>query len=474
MSTWRSNQLGYLPPRAHYSGLALGRKLGQRQPTDRDLVLTSWPGRAILSCAEGAVESRWAPRSSKPFEGRRVGGPGGFDSHPLPLVAPHARDTRSLEEAADAPVASMRALLGGLMLVALVLVGCRQPGSVSVTQAAATATLAPSGTPTPTATPSPLPTAAATATLMPTTPPTATPLPTATPTPDPYAALTIEDLRGRSYGGGEVAVQGVLGVTTAFTRSLITYPSDDLTIYGFVNVPVGEGPFSVAIVLHGYIDPAVYETVAYTTRYADALARGGYIVLHPNLRGYPPSDSGPNAFRVGMAIDVLNLLAIVRETAGEAGPLAQADPSAIALMGHSMGGGITWRALTVDQGIGAAVLYGSMHPDEQENLAWRMRRSGGQGSGIEMAASAEDLARVSPSSYLQDIVTPLSIHHSVDDETVPYEWSDELAARMQALGKTADLYLYENTPHTFRGEADQLFMERMVAFFDAHLHPAQE
>ncbi len=45
---------------------------------------------------------------------------------------------------------------------------------------------------------------------------------------------------------------------------------------------------------------------------------------------------------------------------------------------------------------------------------------------------------------------------------------------MQALGKTADLYLYENTPHTFRGEADQLFMERMVAFFDAHLHPAQE
>jgi len=143
-------------------------------------------------------------------------------------------------------------------------------------------------------------------------------------------------------------------------------------------------------------------------------------------------------------------------------------------MGHSMGGGITWRVLTVDQGIGAAVLYGSMHPDEQENLAWRMRRSGGQGSGIEMAASAEDLARVSPSSYLQDIVTPLSIHHSVDDETVPYEWSDELAARMQALGKTADLYLYENTPHTFRGEADQLFMERMVAFFDAHLHPAQE
>ncbi len=94
-----------------------------------------------------------------------------------------------------------------------------------------TATMAPSPTetipPSPTATPSVTPTA--------TPSPTATP--TATPTLDPYADLTIEGLRSRVYGGGEIAVEETLAVTDAFTRTLITYPSDGLTIYGFMNVP---------------------------------------------------------------------------------------------------------------------------------------------------------------------------------------------------------------------------------------------
>ncbi len=169
---------------------------------------------------------------------------------------------------------------------------------------------------------------------------TSTPLPSPTATPDPVAGLTIADLRARTYGGGDVTVVEVLGANEAFTRSLISYPSDGLTIYGFANVPHGDGPFPVAIVLHGYIDPAVYETLAYTTRYADALARAGYLTIHPNLRGYPPSDDGPNRFHVGMAEDVLNLLAIVRGAAGNDGPLTAADPEAIGIMGHSMGGGI--------------------------------------------------------------------------------------------------------------------------------------
>ncbi len=230
----------------------------------------------------------------------------------------------------------------------------------------------------------------------------------------------------------------------------------------------------MVIVLHGYIEPSVYDTLAYTTRYADALARAGYVVLHPNLRGYPPSDSGPNAFRVGMAVDVLNLLALIRAQAGQPGPLAQADPHAIGLMGHSMGGGITWRVLTVDTDVGAAVLYGSMHADEAENRNWLRRRSGGAGLGPEGNVSEADLQRISPASYLQDIVAPVSIHHSIHDETVPYEWSEELAARMEELGKPVELFLYSDTPHTFRGEADQLFMARMIAFFDAHLRAMGE
>jgi dipeptidyl aminopeptidase/acylaminoacyl peptidase len=31
------------------------------------------------------------------------------------------------------------------------------------------------------------------------------------------------------------------------------------------------------------------------------------------------------------------------------------------------------------------------------------------------------------------------------------------------------LYRYSGTPHTFRGEADQTFMRRMIDFFDRHV-----
>lgn len=325
------------------------------------------------------------------------------------------------------------------------------------TIAQASATPSPTQTPAPSATPSPSPSRTATAS------------PTPSSTPDVYAGYTIEGLRARSYGGGEITVHETMAVTEGFTRMLVSYPSDGLTIYGFLNLPHGEGPFPVAIVLHGYIEPSEYQTLAYSTRYADALAGAGYVVFHPNLRSYPPSDNGPNGFRVGMAVDVLNLLALIREHAGKPGPLEAADGQAVGIMGHSMGGGITWRVIAVDRGVGAAVLYASMHADEAMNIRQMVQWSGGRSYQPESSTPPEDLARISPASFLQDIVAPVSIHHSVHDTTVPVAWSEDMAGRMEALGLPVELYLYEHTPHTFRGDADALFMQRMIAFFDEHL-----
>src|SRR5215216_1468349 len=138
---------------------------------------------------------------------------------------------------------------------------------------------------------------------------TPTVLPTISPTPDLYYSWSNAYLRSRAYGGGQIEFLQVLDQNTFFTRYLIRYPSDGFNIYGFANIPNDEEIHPVIIALHGYIDPAVYNTLDYTTRYADALASAGYIVLHPNLRGYDPSDDGENLFRVGMAIDVLNLVA---------------------------------------------------------------------------------------------------------------------------------------------------------------------
>ena len=319
-------------------------------------------------------------------------------------------------------------------------------------------TFPPSATPTVTVTPSPQPTFT----------------PTQTPTPDSYLEYTIDYLANRAYGGGRIEVVDTLAVNSLFTRFLVNYPSDDLSIYGFMNIPHGEGPFPVVVSIHGYIDPAIYDTIDYTTRYADAMARAGYLVLHPNLRNYPPSDNAPNRYRVGMSVDILNLIDIIQSQGGQPGTLILADPDHIGLWGHSMGGGVSIRVITVNplavSGEGsvvqAAVLYGAMSGDEQQNFEAILRWSDGQRGYEELNTPPEQLERISPIFHFDRIQAAVSIHHGRADGLVPLNWSIDTCDRLIALEKDVECFYYDGLPHTFYGNGDLLFIQRTINFFD--------
>jgi dienelactone hydrolase len=294
---------------------------------------------------------------------------------------------------------------------------------------------------------------------------------TVTFTPDPYAGLTIADLESRSYGGGDLKEGETLAVNSYFTRSLFTYPSDGLTIYGFMDVPVrASPPFPVIIALHGYIDPGIYATIDYTTRYADALARAGFLVLHPNLRNFPPSDAGTDLFRVGMAVDVLNLIALVKGQAGKHGPLEMANPQEIGLWGHSMGGGITTRVITISPDVRAAVLYSAMSGDEQKNYERIFHYfSNGTRGQAELDFPPQAFQLISPVYFFDHIQAAVSIHYGESDPDVPPAWSKDTCLRLRDLGKSVECYSYPGEPHTFHGEGDQLFMQRMIDFYNRWL-----
>jgi dipeptidyl aminopeptidase/acylaminoacyl peptidase len=297
--------------------------------------------------------------------------------------------------------------------------------------------------------------------------PTQTPAPL--PTADPYAGLSIAELAARAYGSGQVTVVQRLTRAVAFTRYLITYPSDGLTIYGFMDVPTAAprngSTYPVIVAVHGYINPAVYETIDYTARYADILAGAGYLVLHPNLRGYRPSDKGHNLLRVGFAIDVLNLVAIVRAQGGQPGALQKANPAAIGLWGHSMGGGISIRVMTVDPRIRAVVLYSPISGDDRLNA---QRYHGRQGQYTDTTPD-EVYRRVSPINFYDRVQAPVSVHQGTADTSVPPAWSADLCARLQALQKSVECFTYDGQGHILKGASDQLFIRRMIAFFDAHM-----
>ena len=375
----------------------------------------------------------------------------------------------------------MRPHLLFLLTLLFTLVACRQAEPLPTT---APVVLAPTVLEIAAATPTPTPTVRTnqpaansqppTANTQPPTantqPPTANsqpPTASLTPTPNPYLPYTIEALANRTYGGGAIEIVDVVEENETYKQYIITYPSDGLTIYGYMTVPAEGDSFPVAIVVHGYIPPDEYETIPYTRRYVEALVEAGYFVIHPSLRGFPPSDSGDNFFRVGAAIDLLNLIAIIKEQSQDPhGLLRRAQGDYIHLMGHSMGGGAALRAVTVwPDAVRALVLYGSMSGDELLNYQQIQQWSNGATGAFELQASPEMLQAISPIYHLDRLRVPISIHHSRDDQTVPYAWSEALCQALQAISYPVECFTYEGVPHTFRGPADTLFMERMITFF---------
>jgi dipeptidyl aminopeptidase/acylaminoacyl peptidase len=170
-----------------------------------------------------------------------------------------------------------------------------------------------------------------------------------------------------------------------------------------------------------------------------------------------------------MATDVLNLIAIVQSQSGGADLLQYAMPDRIGLWGHSMGGGITTRVLTVTDDVRAAVLYGAMSGDEQKNYLAIQEWSGNLRGLEEVNVPVEVLPRISPMYFFGNITAAVSIHHGAADALVPPDWSVLTCEQLRALGKNVECHSYEGMPHTFYGQGDQQFIQNTVDFFNQYL-----
>ena len=295
--------------------------------------------------------------------------------------------------------------------------------------------------------------------------------PTVATTPEPYEQYTIDYLRQRSYGGGTIEIVKTIEVLEQFTRTLIRYSSDDLTLYGFMNIPAGEGPFSVIIMMHGLGDSGSFNSLNFKSDIVDSMTNEGYIVIHPIMRGYPPSDSGDNMFRVGMAVDMLNLIALIRTQGGQPGALEKAMPDYIGILGQSLGGDIALRVLTVSSDVKAAVLYSSLSGNELKNSQQLYKITVDPQFQNELNVLPSLLPRISPMYYYSNITAPIQLHQGTIDETVPTSWAEETCSLLRTAGKNIDCIYYEGEDHVFDGEIKAQFIENMINFYKTYLSP---
>lgn len=321
-------------------------------------------------------------------------------------------------------------------------------------------------TPLPTSSPTAIPTREPSPTSAPEA--TASPTPLVSGTPDPFSGLRIDDLASRRYGGSGIVVGDLVKVGQGFTQYAMRYDSDGLTITGLIDIPDGEGPFPVVIVNHGYLRPQEYQPGFDSWRIADWMATHGYLALMPDYRNYGGSSLGPNPFRIGYAIDVMNLIAQV-------GSLPQAIPEQIGIIGHSMGGGVSMWPMVLSDEVDAVVLYAALSGDVARNW-YHIRRYWDRDSMDALALiygtpeqSPQGYADISPINYLDRVRMPVMIHHGTMDESVPYWWSADLYERMLTAGLNVTFWPYPGGSHTLGGRGFETMMQRNLSFFDQYV-----
>ena len=259
--------------------------------------------------------------------------------------------------------------------------------------------------------------------------------------------------------------------TADYTRQQVTYRSNGTLVSGVLLKPHGRGPFPAVVLNHGYIEPSIYVTGQGMAREQDWLARAGFVVLHTDYRGHAAGDPVGDLereLRLAYARDSINaVLALER--------LRYVDADRTAMVGRSMGGGVTLNALVAAPGlIDAAVIYASVSSRFLDNLDHFTRPNRPEA----VAALYDEFGtpRAEPAfyrglssrTYFDRITEPVLVLHGAVDHTCPPRWSRETQRLLQRAGVDSTLVTYPGEDHAFYARWQDSIV-RTVRFLRRHL-----
>ena len=320
---------------------------------------------------------------------------------------------------------------------------------------------------------------------------------------DPHP-LQIEVNRQWTYPGSEITFEETLESRGTYDQFVVSYFSDGYKIYAYMAIPNGEKPetgWPSIILNHGYSDVTTYVTTEKYTEFMNVLSRGGYIVFKPDYRAHGKSEGptpvGGDYGSPDYTIDTLNALASVKA-------YKDADPERIGMVGHSMGGAITLRAMVVSKDIKAGVIWsGVVAPYSTLIYRWYLPPTPAPSEATQTTSTSIPLATqpveargfhwsvtdwaseifqkygspeqnpafwdsISPAAYITDLSGPLQLQAAKGDTDVPYTWSEELGNQLELAGMPYELYIYEEDNHNITDNF-LIAIERTLEFFDKYV-----
>lgn len=305
------------------------------------------------------------------------------------------------------------------------------------------------------------------------------------------APLSIPGLRARDYESTLTFEKEVMG-DSVVSGDLYSYYSDSLKIYALVNTPSSEKPedgYPVVIFGHGFHpEPKKYGVSTslgvdwrpgdYYRGVPESYARAGYLTVTPDYRGHNVSDgfqfTQSPFYSNYYTIDVLHLIKALST-------LENINSAKIYYVCHSLGGDVGLRALLVTNKIKAASLWSSVLGDIwQQSLFYGRLQEDNPGyvdnqqmkqfsswytDGAKNLPYPYDIESGDPSSFLEELKTPVIVQHALGDRSVPYLWSEGFVTKLYQLGKKFELYAYEGNDHLFKGSVRAEAVERDITFF---------
>ncbi len=297
---------------------------------------------------------------------------------------------------------------------------------------------------------------------------------------EPKDPFTMEGLRTLEFPGSEFTIEQELGDKGKFKSYIVSYQSEGLKLRALMNVPDSPKPangYRVVILNHGFIPPTTYSTINSYKAFADFYSNNEFLLFKPDYRSHDDSEGAESSAHTSndYVVDVLNLISSIKK-------YQDADPSNIALWGHSNGGGISLKSLVLNKEIKSALLVAGVvaspqglmkYWDEFKNTQasdW-IRRTGQTflDEHGTPESNPEFYRSISAYEYLDEIKVPVAIYHGTNDASVPLVFSEELNLALKALNKEVELHVYQGGDHNLAGNARSPFLRDSLEFLNRTL-----
>ncbi|OGH10800.1 MAG: hypothetical protein A3B38_03810 [Candidatus Levybacteria bacterium RIFCSPLOWO2_01_FULL_36_13] len=284
------------------------------------------------------------------------------------------------------------------------------------------------------------------------------------PIPRPLLAYTFENLKKTQFPQNQIKFGDVVSENeNSFQQIFYFYvpktpnSKDMVKVSGLANIPKKEGEYPIVVMFRGFIPDDVYKPGSGTQPSARELSKNGFITLAPDFLGFGESDAPADSFEgrfqtYTTALTLLSSLPTLNKVfESEYAGTISANLEKIGIWGHSNGGHIALVSLAITGNAYPTVLWAPVSKSFPYSILYYTDEYDDQGELLRKSLSNfEDLYDIelfSPEKYYKWIKAPILVNQGLNDQEVPYWWSDELVETLEKNDVNVSYFKYPGADH---------------------------